>query len=130
RYPVEGGEQLVLDRSRLDMAGPPDHARRAVATFPGFAFLTLERRHAAVRKADRFGAVVGSEDDDRVVELSHVFKLLEDIADIVVHLLHAGFVDTPILATGFTHHRLILWRQHCGDVHTGGVVPDKKRLVG
>ena len=44
-------------------------------------------------------------------------------------LLHAGFVDTPVLATGFAHHRLILWRQYCGDMHTGGVVPDEKRLV-
>src|SRR5262249_14789756 len=47
-----------------------------------------------------------------------------------VHLLHTGFVDTPILATGFTDHRLILQRQHCGDMHAGWVVPDEKRLTG
>ena len=73
--------------------------------------------------------VVGGEDDDGVVELAHVFELLEDEADVVVHLLHAGFVDTPILAALFAHHVQIFLRQHGRYVHAGRVVPDEERLV-
>ena len=36
--------------------------------------------------------------------LAHVLDLLEDEADVVVHLLHAGFVDAPVLAAGLAHH--------------------------
>ena len=106
RHPVEGGEQLVLDRARLDVPRPADDHRSAVAAFPGLALLALERRDAAVGEGDRLGAVVGGEDDDGVVELAHVLELLEDEADVVVHLLHAGFVDAPVLAAGLAHHGL------------------------
>jgi hypothetical protein len=58
-------------------------------------------------EGDRLGAVVGGEDDD-VLELPHVLELLEDEADIVVHLLHAGFVDAPVLAAGLAHHAMYL----------------------
>ena len=68
---------------------PPSQVRQ----LPGF-----ERGDAAVREGLNLGAVVGGEDDDRVVELAHVFELLEHDADVVVHLLHAGFVDAPVLA--------------------------------
>ena len=130
RQPVQRREQLVLDRARLDVARPAHDHRSAVAAFPGLAFLALERRDAAVREADRLGAVVGSEDDDRVIELAHVLELLEHDADIVVHLLHAGFVDAPVLAALLAHHRLVLRRQHGRDVHARRVVPDEERLVG
>ena len=69
-----------------------------IAAFPGLALLALERRDAAVGEGDRLGAIVGGEDDDGIVELAHVLELLQHIADIVVHLLHAGFVDAPVLA--------------------------------
>ena len=95
---------LVLDRARLDVARPTDDQRSAVAAFPGLALLALERRNAAVREGDRLGAVVGGEDDDGVVELAHVLQLLEHEADVVVHLLHAGFVDAPVLAARLAHH--------------------------
>ena len=62
--------------------------------------------------------------------LPHVVDLLEDDADIIVHLLHAGFVDAPVLAARLTHHRQVLVRQHGRDVHAGRVVPDEERLVG
>ena len=130
RHPVEGGEQLVLDRARLDVARPADDHRRAVAAFPGFAFLTLERRDAAVREGDGLGAVVGGEDDDGVVELAHVLELFQHIADVVVHLLHAGFVDAPVLAALLAHHVHILRRQHGRDMHARRIVPDEERLVG
>ena len=98
RHPIEGGKQLIVHRPRLDVARPADHHRGAVAAFPGLAFLALERRDATIREGNRLGAIVGGEDDDGVVELAHRAQLIEDNADIVVHLLHAGFVDAPVLA--------------------------------
>ena len=62
--------------------------------------------------------------------LAHLLELLQHEADVVVHLLHAGFVDAPVLAAGLTHHGQILVRQHGGDVHARRVVPDEERLVG
>src|ERR1700760_3531640 len=44
---------------------------------PGAQLAALEGGDAAVREGDGLGAVVGGEDDDRVVELAHVFELLE-----------------------------------------------------
>ena len=115
----------------LMCARPADDHRRAIAAFPGLALLALERRDAAVREGDRLGAVVGGEDDDGVVELAHVLELLEDDADVVVHLLHAGFVDAPVLAAPLAHHRhRTCRRQHGRDVHARRVVPDEERLVG
>ena len=49
-------------------------------------------------------AVVRGEDDNRIVQFAHVLELLQDDADVVVHLLHAGFVDAPIFAARLTHH--------------------------
>ena len=80
------------------MPGQRTTQRSAVTAFPGLALLALEGGDAAVGEADCLGAVVGGEDDDGVVEFAHVFELLEDEADVVVHLLHAGFVGAPVLA--------------------------------
>ena len=129
-HPVEGGEHFVLDRARLDDARPADDHRSAHAAFPGAQLAALERRDAAVREGDGLGAVVGGEHDDGVVELAHVFELLEHDADVVIHLLHAGFVDAPVLAAGLAHHGHVLVRQHGRDVHARRVVPDEERLVG
>ena len=57
-------------------------------------------------------------------------SFLSTSADVVVHLLHAGFVDAPVLAAGLADHGLVLGRQHGGDVHARRVVPDEERLVG
>ena len=35
-------------------------------------------------------------------------SFLRTIADVVVHLLHAGFVDAPVLAAGLAHHGHVL----------------------
>ena len=104
----QGGEHLVLDCVRRDMPGPAHDHRRAVTTFPRLALLALEWRNATVGEADRLGAVIGGEDDDGVVELAHVLQLFQHIADVVIHLLHAGFVDAPILAARFPHHGHVL----------------------
>src|SRR5262249_49340762 len=85
-------------------ARPEDHRRGAAAAFPGLAFLALEWGHATVREADRLGAVVGGEDDDSVVGLAHVVDFLQHEANVIVHLLHAGFIDAPVLAARLAHH--------------------------
>src|SRR5262249_27430630 len=114
----------------LNVPGPADNQRGAIAAFPRLALLTLEWRNAAIREADRFRTIVGGEDDDGVVGLTHVIELLEDVADIVVKLLHAGFFDAPILAARLTQHGFILRREHGRDVHARRVVPDEEGLVG
>ena len=87
--------------------GQRTSSRSAHAAFPGAQLAAFERGGAAVREGDRLGAVVGGEDDDRVVELAHVLQLLQHDADVVVQLLHAGFVEAPILAAGLADHRFI-----------------------
>ncbi len=110
------------------MAWPADDARNAHAAFPGGQLAAFEGGGATVGVGDDFGAVVGGENDDGVVEFAHVFQLLQDVADVIVHLLHADFVDAPVLAAGRTDHRLVLGRKHGGDVHAGRVVPDEEGL--
>src|SRR5262249_43503146 len=118
-----------MHRAWLNDARPADHHRGAVAAFPSLAFLALERRDARVREAARLGAVVGGEDDDGVVGLAHVLDLLQDEADVVVHLLHAGFVGAPVLAAPLTQHGLVLGRQHGYDVHARGLYQTKNGLL-
>ena len=43
-----------------------------------------------------------------LLSLAHVVNLLENEADVVIHLLHAGFVDAPVLAARLTDHGLVL----------------------
>src|SRR5205823_7662756 len=89
----------------------------------------FEWRDAAVREGLNLRTVVGGEHHDGIVLLPHVFELLEDVSDVVVHLLHAGFVHAPVLAALGTYHVHILVRQHGGDVHASRVVPDEEGLV-
>src|SRR5207249_10468484 len=103
---------------------PADDARSAHAALPGRQLPGLEWGDAAVREGLNLSTVVGGENDDGVVELAHVVELLEDEANVVVHLLHAGFVDTPILAAFGAHHLQILLRKHGRELHAGWVVPD------
>src|SRR5206468_7955660 len=110
-------------------ARPADDAWSAHAPLPGAQLPGFERGDAADREGLNLSTVVGGENDDGVVELAHVVELLEDEAAVVVHLLHAGFVDTPILAAFGAEHVPILLRQHGRDVHAGRVVPDEEGLV-
>ena len=128
-HPVEGREHVVLDRARLDVSRPTNDARSAHAAFPRGQLPTFKRCVAAVWISDHLGAVVRGEDEDGVIQLAHLFQLLDDDADVVIHLLHAGFVDTPVFATGFAHHRHVFMRQHGRDVHARRVVPDEEGLV-
>src|SRR5262245_40486556 len=107
------------------MARPTHDQWGAIAALPRLALLTLEWRYAAIREGGRLGAIVGGEDDDGVVGLPHLVDLLQHVADVVVHLLHAGFIDAPILAASLADHGLVLRRQHRRDVHARRVVPDE-----
>jgi hypothetical protein len=78
RQPVEGGEPLVVDRAGPNDAGLSDDHRGAHAAFPGGQLAALEGGSAAVRECDGLGAVVGGEDDDRIIGLPHVVDLLEN----------------------------------------------------
>ena len=71
-------------------------ARHAEAAFADGALGVLERRHAAIRPGEHLGAVVRGEDDDGVVGLADVVEVLEQGADAVVHLRHAGFFETVV----------------------------------
>src|SRR5262245_15434948 len=108
--PIERGEDLLLEGSGPDDARPADDQRRAHAAFPRVHLRALERRGAAVGKGEDLGAIVGGEDDDGVVGLSHVVDLLEDVPDVVVHLFHAGFVYARVLPARLTHHGQGLFR--------------------
>ena len=54
-------------------------------------------------------------------------QVLQERADAVVHLRHAGLFQAVVgLAV---HHRLVLRRQERQDVHARRVVPDEERLA-
>ncbi len=112
------------------MARPANHQRSAHAAFPGGQLAAFEGGGAAVGECDVFGAIIRGEYDDGVVKLAHGFELLQHFADVVVHLLHAGFVEAPVLAAFLANHVLVLRRQHGRDVHARRIVPGEERLVG
>ena len=60
--------------------------------------------------------------------LANVVEMLEQIADIVVHLRHASFFQAVIALV--VHHRLVFRPQIREDVHARGVMPDEERLAG
>src|SRR5215472_7036093 len=102
------------------MSGPPHNARRSIPAFPSFALLAFERRDPTVREADRLSAVVSGKHDDRVVQLTHLFQLRQNNTDVIVELLHTGFVYAPVLSARLSDHSLILRRQYRGHVHARG----------
>src|SRR5271169_1191964 len=71
--------------------------------------------------------VVGGKDDDGVVSLANILKVLQERADAAVQLRHAGFFQAGVVRG--IHHRLILRWDVGEDVHAGGVVPDEERLA-
>ena len=84
---VAGGGDSVGNQSRpekmpfstvpgLTCARPADDRRDAEAALVDRALGGPERRHAAVRPGEDLGAVVGGEDDDRVVGLADVLEVL------------------------------------------------------
>src|SRR5207248_8374120 len=110
--------------------GPAHDTRGAESAFPSLALLPLEWRDATVGERNGFCTVVGGEDDEGIVKLTHGLELPEHFADVVIHLLHASFIDAPVLAPLFAYHCHVLVRQNGRDMHSRRVVPDEERLVG
>ena len=54
-------------------------------------------------------------------------QMLQQCADAVVHLRHAGLFQAVVVRG--VHHRLVLRRDVGEDVHARGVVPDEERLA-
>src|SRR5271157_3904873 len=115
---------IVHYASGLDYARPANDEGNTVSTFPACILLTTEGSGAAVGPAHGFRAVVAGEDDDRVVRDTEVVELLQEHADVVVELGHAGAVEALLI-----DHGHVLGRQVRPDMHAGGVVPDEERLA-
>src|SRR5215831_15689003 len=96
RQPIEAGEDSVFDRARLDLARPADDCRHAEAALADGALGVLERRHAAIWPREYFRAIVRGEDDDGVVGLADVVEMLQQCADAVIELRHAGFLEAVV----------------------------------
>src|SRR5262249_426660 len=109
-HPVEGGEELIVHRARLDMSRPPNAPAAAITAPPGVAAVALERGDAAGGEGDSLRAVVGGEDHDGVIELAHGLQLRKHDTDVVIHLLHSRLVDAPVLAAPLAHHGHVLVR--------------------
>src|SRR5580704_4825701 len=108
------------------MPRPPHDTRGAHAAFPGGELSSFERSVATVRISDHFSTVVSGENDDSVIQLTHLLELREHQANVVIHLLHAGFVDAPVLTAWLTDHCHVFIRQHGRNMHASRVVPDKE----
>src|SRR5262249_47425788 len=67
------------------------------------------------------------EDHDGVVGLADVVQVLQQSADAVVHLGHAGLFQA-VVALG-VHHGLILRRDVGEDMHAGSVMPNEEWLA-
>ncbi len=125
--PVEARDDAILNHACGDFARPANHRRGTETAFVGRALLAFERRVAAVRPGEGLGAVIGGEKNDGAVVLAHVIKLLQDQADVVIELGHAGFLDGPAVLR--VSHFLVLVREMGDDVHPGRIDPAEERLA-
>ena len=123
-HPILVGHDLVVDRAGLEHAGPTGEGGHAHTALPGRALLAVERGVAAVGPRHDLSAVIGREQDDRVVGDAEVVQLLQQPPDDVVELHHAVGVEA-VAALVFPLRREA--RKH---VHAGAVVPDEERLPG
>ena len=73
------------------MTGPAEDGGNAEAAFEDGALGLRERRHTPIGPGKELGAIVGGEQNDGVVVLTHVLELIHQDAHIVVELRHTGF---------------------------------------
>src|SRR5262249_22280644 len=76
RQPVKAREDAILDSARLDLTRPANDRRYAEATFENRTLGGSKWRHTAVRPGEDFRAIVGGEDDNRVVGFADVLQVL------------------------------------------------------
>ena len=124
RQHVLVGEDVVVDRAGLDVAGPADRAGHAVAAFPVLVLLAAKRRRAAIGPGEAFGAVVGRIHHDGVIRKPQFIELVKNLTDVPIVLDHAVGVDAQ---AGLALRFILQVRE---DMHAGGVPPQEERLVG
>ena len=83
---------LVGICASFDMPRPTDEQGRPHTSFPGGELAAPERSDTTIRLGDGLSAIVGGEDHDDVVQRAHIPQLFQQVADVVVQLLHTGFV--------------------------------------
>src|SRR5688572_4758271 len=71
REPVETRHNAILDFVLRHLARPADDRRYAEAALHDRSLVLGERGHSTVRPGKEFCAIVGREDDDRVVVLAY-----------------------------------------------------------
>ena len=125
--PIEAGENAVFHRSFFDVMRPTGDARDAEAAFHDRAFGGAEGGHAAIGPGEHFGAVVGGEHDDGIVGFADIVEMLEERADAIIELGHAGFFQAVVRFA--VHLGLVFRREERPHVHAGGVVPNEERLA-
>src|SRR5580704_1293437 len=97
RQPVEAGHDAVLDLSGGNMTRPAENCWGAEAALETRSLSSGERRVSAVGPSEVFSAIVGGDDNDRVVGDAHVLELFRHLTDNVVELGHAGlFRAVPV----------------------------------
>src|SRR5262249_5594807 len=119
----------VADTAGLDVSGPSNQARNAHSTFPGAALFSAERRVASVGPEQEFVGVVGGVTSNRVVGDAEVIELLQDGADMLVVLNHAGAHHIFLSATFIHRHLHILWIWVRPNVNRRRIEPDEERFV-
>src|SRR5215831_17961396 len=76
--PVEPGDNAVLDLSGWNLSRPTNNAGHPEPAVQYRSLFTCEGRLSAVRPCKTFSAVVGRQNNDRVVTKSIVLQLLHD----------------------------------------------------
>ena len=98
--------------------------RHAKAAFENGALGGPERGHAAVRPGKHLRTIICGENDDRIVGLTDILQMFQQVADAIIKLRHSRLFET-IIARGI-HHRLVLGWDVSEHVHARRVVPDEE----
>src|SRR5262249_10678278 len=106
--PVEPGEQSILTRARLYLARPADDAGHSEAALEHGSLRGPEWGHAAIRPREYLRTVIGREDDDGVVGLANIVKMLQKPADAIIQLRHCAIFQTVVRLA--IQHGIVLFR--------------------
>ena len=124
--PVLVADDLVRDRSGLDLAGKAHHAGHAVGALPARVLLVPERRRAGIGPSVHVRPVVGAVLHERVVGDAELVQEVEHLADALVVVDH-HVVVLGLPAAGLAPALRLHMRPA---VHVRGVEPHEERLAG
>ena len=108
------------------MPRPLHDRRNAIPSVHDHSLRSRERRRATIGVRKGFCAVIGGENNDRILLKTLILEPLQHDADVVVHLLHPRPSRSADSAWLHIWVRGVSARQH---VAAGGVHPDEERLV-